>query len=96
MSTFLIFFTWMTANWTQISAMAVFVLPNIVVGLSEHPLYGEGRLHYVLRVLGRVAFVTFRNTLGTFKVPMGEQPPPAYLLQEHKGIVRKDPPVELS
>ena len=68
---------WVTDHWPQISATVgaiLYLITTVAVGLKEQPLPGEGKLNFWWRVAGRVAFATFKNIYGTWKVPGAKQP----------------------
>lgn len=70
---------WIFDHWDQITisiTLIVYLISSIAVGLKEQPLNGEGRIHFLWRVAGIVAFVTFKNLYGTWKMPMANQPWP--------------------
>lgn len=68
---------WVFDHWDQITVsvtLIVYLISTIAVGMKEHPLEREDRLHFLWRVAGVVAFVTFKNLYGTWKLPMSVQP----------------------
>lgn len=68
---------WVYDHWAQISTSAtllVYLISTITVGLKDHPREGEGRLSFFWRIAGQVAFVTFKNLYGTWKLPLAAQP----------------------
>lgn len=66
---------WILANWQSVLAVALAVLPTLIVGFTNYPKV-DGVLTIILKILNAFSVASHSDSPGTFKLPLVQSKPP--------------------